>query len=150
MRAHFAPKKESQGGLVLKTFKILGKQLKLPISLKLFFPYISYILLLFIFVYRVLKPLFCLKELLDSIGLNSIQIFMLNFAWELQQWSQVQPMIFQACTALISAAHSTDAGAATHDLPSQLPALGREVNGHSHRMFCSLHTAMSIYSTNQP
>ena len=80
MRAHFAPKKESQGGLVLKTFKILGKQLKLPISLKLFFPYISYILLLFIFVYRVLKPLFCLKELLDSIGLNSIQIFMLNFA----------------------------------------------------------------------
>ena len=28
---------------------------------------------------------------------------------------------------------------------SQLPALGREVNGHSHRMFCSLLLAMSIY-----
>ena len=28
--------------------------------------------------------------------------------------------------------------------PSQLPALSREVNGHSHKMFCSLHLAMSI------
>ena len=26
--------------------------------------------------------------------------------------------------------------------------LGREVNGHSHRMFCSLHLAMSIYGSN--
>ena len=31
---------------------------------------------------------------------------------------------------------------------SQLPAPGREVNGHSHRMFCSLHLAMSIYGSN--
>ena len=32
-----------------KTFKIVGQQLHLPISLRLFFPYISYILLLFPF-----------------------------------------------------------------------------------------------------
>ena len=32
-------------------------------------------------------------------------------------------------------------------MPSQLPALGLEVNGHSHRtwMFCSLHIAIIIY-----
>ena len=35
-RAYFAPKRESQGGLVLKTFKILGQQLYLPISRRLF------------------------------------------------------------------------------------------------------------------
>ena len=34
------------------------------------------------------------------------------------------------------------------DHSSQLPALGREVNGHSHRMFCSVHLAMSIYGSN--
>ena len=33
-------------------------------------------------------------------------------------------------------------------VPSQLPALGRELNGHSHRMFCSLHLAMSTYGSN--
>ena len=33
-------------------------------------------------------------------------------------------------------------------LPSQLPALGREVNGHSYGMFCSLQLAISIYGSN--
>ena len=36
----------------------------------------------------------------------------------------------------------------TAEPESQLPALGREVNGHSHRMFCSLHLAVSIYGSN--
>ena len=31
---------------------------------------------------------------------------------------------------------------------SQLPALGREINGHSHRMFCSLHLAAYICGSN--
>ena len=33
-------------------------------------------------------------------------------------------------------------------VPSQFPAPGREVNRHSHRMFCSLHLAMSINGSN--
>ena len=44
----FCSQKESQGGLVLKSFKILGQQLHLPISQRPFFPYISYIKLLFL------------------------------------------------------------------------------------------------------
>ena len=31
---------------------------------------------------------------------------------------------------------------------SQLPALGREIHGHSHIMFYSLHLAVSIYGSN--
>ena len=44
----------------------------------------------------------------------------------------------------------TTTGRMTRSLgpPSQLPALGREVKGHSHRMFCSLHLAVSIYGSN--
>ena len=33
-----------------------------------------------------------------------------------------------------------------HWHPSQLPALGREVNGHSHRVFCSLHLYLWLES----
>ena len=33
--------------------------------------------------------------------------------------------------------------------PSQLPALGLEVNGQSNRIFCSLHLAVSVYGSNQ-
>ena len=40
--------KERLGGLALKTCRILGQQLHLPISLRIVFPYISYILLLFL------------------------------------------------------------------------------------------------------
>ena len=32
---------------------------------------------------------------------------------------------------------------------SQLSALGREVNGHSHKMFCNLHLAMPIYRSSR-
>ena len=50
---HFLSKMSSLVSRLLrfsfKTFKILGQQLHLPISLRLFFPYISYILLLFPF-----------------------------------------------------------------------------------------------------
>ena len=40
-------KKRKSGRLVLKTFKNLGQHLHLPIFLRPFFPYISYVLLLF-------------------------------------------------------------------------------------------------------
>ena len=35
----------------------------------------------------------------------------------------------------------------TINIPSQLLALGQEVNGHSHRMFCSLHLVVYIYGS---
>ena len=61
-----APKKESQGALVLMTFKILGQELHLPISHRLFFPYIS--------SYNLLYFLFCLYTFKISTPLERVWI----------------------------------------------------------------------------
>ena len=59
--------KESQEGLVLKTFEIFkfGPQVHLPISPMLFFPYISYIILLFLFCLYTFKASIQLERALE-------------------------------------------------------------------------------------
>ena len=63
-----ARKKETHRGLVLKSLKILSQQLHLPISQRLFSPYIPYILFLFFLFTEFKKTSIPLERALDSIG----------------------------------------------------------------------------------